>query len=117
MLDLIPPGRAVSVEYDVFPLLVGAGLYAHSRDGAWRDIGTPASYLAANLERMPAGGLVDPSARVDPSASVTGSVVGPGCRIGAGARGVRVGASRGAVVAEGETVENRVDGSDWEPVW
>src|SRR5436190_3179863 len=26
-LDLIPAGRAVSVEYDVFPLLVGAGLY------------------------------------------------------------------------------------------
>ena len=63
VLGLVPQGRAVSVEYEVFPLLVGAGLYALSSDGYWRDIGTPESYLAANLERMPAGGLVDPSAR------------------------------------------------------
>ena len=78
MLELIPAGRAVSVEYDVFPLLVGGGLYARSFEGSWRDIGTPASYLAANLEQMPAGGLIDPSAQVAADAEVTDSVVGPG---------------------------------------
>ena len=30
VLELIPPGRQVSVEYEVFPQLVGAGLYAPS---------------------------------------------------------------------------------------
>ena len=70
MLDLIPAGRAVSVEYDVFPQLVGQGLYALADEGAWRDIGTPESFLAANLERMPPGGLVDPTADVDPAAVV-----------------------------------------------
>ena len=116
-LDLIPEGKAVSVEYDVFPLLVGAGLYAQNADGYWRDIGTPASYLAANLERMPAGGLVDPSARVEPGASVTGSVVGPRCRVEAGATVSGSVLLEGTVVTAGRTVENRVMGSDGEPVW
>jgi mannose-1-phosphate guanylyltransferase len=117
VLDLIPEGRAVSVEYEVFPLLLGAGLYAQSSDGYWRDIGTPESYLAANLERMPPGGLVDPSAQVDTGADVTGSVVGPGCRVEAGARVSRSVLLEGAVVRAGRTVENRVMGSDGEPVW
>jgi mannose-1-phosphate guanylyltransferase len=117
VLDLIPAGRAVSVEYEVFPLLVGAGLYARSSDGYWRDIGTPESYLAANLERMPPGGLVDPSAQVDPAATVTGSVVGPRCRVEAGAQVSGSVLLEGAVVAAGRTVENRVMGSDGEPVW
>ena len=117
VLDLIPAGRPVSVEYEVFPLLVGAGLHAQSSDGYWRDIGTPESYLAANLEWMPAGGLVHPSAQVDPAAEVTGSVVGPGCRVEAGARVSGSVLLQGAVVTAGRTVENRVMGSDGEPVW
>lgn len=117
VLELIPAGPAVSVEYQVFPVLVGAGLYARSFAGAWRDIGTPASYLAANLEQMPAGGLIDPSADVAESAEVTDSVVGPGCRIEAGARVVESVLLAGAVVAEGKTVQNRVVGVSGEPVW
>jgi mannose-1-phosphate guanylyltransferase len=116
-LDLIPEGRPVSVEYEVFPLLVGAGLYAQSSDGYWRDIGTPASYLAANLEWMPPGGLVDPSARVEPGACVSGSVVGPRCRVEAGATVSGSVLLEGALVTAGRTVENRVMGSDGEPVW
>jgi mannose-1-phosphate guanylyltransferase len=117
VLDLIAPGRQVSVEYDVFPLLVGAGLYAQSFAGHWCDIGTPASYLAANLEQMPAGGLVDPTAHIDPSADVTGSVVGPGCRVGAGAHVRASVLLAGAVVAAGRTVDNQVVGTTGEPVW
>jgi mannose-1-phosphate guanylyltransferase len=117
VLDLVPPGRPVSVEYDVFPLLVGAGLYAQSFDGRWRDIGTPSSYLAANLEQMPPGGLIDPTARIDPRAVVTGSVVGPGCRVGAGAHVSASVLLAGAVVAEGRTVDNQVVGTTGESVW
>ncbi|MEP6640876.1 MAG: NDP-sugar synthase [Gaiellales bacterium] len=117
VLDLIPAGRAVSVEYEVFPLLVGAGLYAWGFEGSWRDIGTPASYLAANLERMPAGGLIDPSARISAGAKVTDSVVGPGCRIETGACVFGSVLLAGAVVEEGRTVQNRVVGVSGEPVW
>jgi mannose-1-phosphate guanylyltransferase len=117
VLELIPAARAVSVEYEVFPVLVGAGLYAGSFAGSWRDIGTPASYLAANLEQMPPGGLIDPSAYVAEGAEVTDSVVGPGCRIEAGARVVESVLLAGAVVAEGRTVQNQVVGVSGEPVW
>jgi mannose-1-phosphate guanylyltransferase len=117
VLDLVPPGRPVSVEYDVFPRLVGQGLYALADEGAWRDIGTPESYLAANLERMPPGGLVDPSAVVDPTAVVEGSVVGPGCRIEAGAHVHGSVVLPGALVATGMTLDNLVVGTTGEAVW
>jgi mannose-1-phosphate guanylyltransferase len=117
VLDLIPAGRAVSVEYEVFPLLVGAGLYAWSFDGAWRDIGTPESYLDANLEQMPPGGLIDPSAEIAPGARVMDSVVGAGCRVEAGARVLGSVLLAGAVVAGGRTVQNRVVAQTGEPVW
>jgi mannose-1-phosphate guanylyltransferase len=117
VLELIPGGQQVSVEYDVFPRLVGAGLYAQSSEGYWRDIGTPASYLGANLEAMPPGGLIDPTAHIDPRARVTGSVIGPGCRVEAGALVSASVLLAGAVVAEGRTVDNQVVGTTGEPVW
>jgi len=117
VLDLVPAGRAVSVEYDVFPRLIGQGLYALADAGAWLDIGTPESFLAANLERMPPGGLVDPTALVDPQAVVEGSVIGPGCRIEAGAHIHGSVVLPGALVAEGMTMDNLVVGRTGEPVW
>jgi mannose-1-phosphate guanylyltransferase len=117
VLELIPEGRAVSVEYEVFPALVGAGLYARSFTGYWRDIGTPASYLDANVERLPEGGAIDPTATVAPGASVTGSVVGAGCRVEADARVHRSVLLPGAVVTAGRNVDNLVVGPTGDPVW
>jgi mannose-1-phosphate guanylyltransferase len=54
VLDLIPSGRAVSFEREVFPGLIGEGLYACPVEGYWLDIGTPERYLEATrylLER------------------------------------------------------------------
>jgi mannose-1-phosphate guanylyltransferase len=99
VLDLIPPATPVSIEREVFPRLVGNGLHARVDHGRWRDIGTPESYLAANLELMPPGGLVDPAARVDREAEVRESVVGPGAVVEGGARVVR------SVLREGARVE------------
>jgi mannose-1-phosphate guanylyltransferase len=117
VLDLVEPGRMVSVEREVFPRLVGNGLFAHVGDGRWIDIGTPASYLAANLERMPPGGLVDPGTVVSPSAEVTESVVGHGANIGANARVHRSVVLPGAVVPPGRTYDGKVIGRDGEAVW
>jgi len=117
VLELIPEGRAVSVEYEVFPALVGAGLYARSFAGYWRDIGTPASYLDANVERLPEGGAIDPTATVAAGASVTASVVGAGCRVEADARVHRSVLLPGAVVTAGRNVDNLVVGSTGDPVW
>ena len=50
VLDLIPAGRAVSIEREVFPRLVGQGLYGRRLDGYWMDIGTPERYLQASWD-------------------------------------------------------------------
>ena len=50
VIDLIPPGRAVSIEREVFPRLVGQGLYGRRLDGYWMDIGTPERYLQASWD-------------------------------------------------------------------
>jgi len=45
----IPKGRAVSIEYEVFPKLAEEGvLYGYVYDGLWRDIGKPEDYLEIN---------------------------------------------------------------------
>ena len=107
----------MSVEREVFPRLVGDGLYALTGEGSWRDIGTPASYLAANLEQMPEGGLIDPTASVDPEAVVTDSVVGGRARIEPAARVSRSVVLPGATVAAGSRVHEQVIGLDGRPVW
>jgi NDP-sugar pyrophosphorylase family protein len=43
----IPSGRAVSMELEVLPSLIGKGLYAVRDDGPFIDIGTPESYAKA----------------------------------------------------------------------
>lgn len=108
VLGHIPAGRPVSVEREVFPALLGAGLRVGAAKAAgaayWNDIGTPAAYLRANLDLLKGrlwggrglaltlwgrpdrrGNLVAASARIEPGAEVFGSVVGPDCRVEAGA--------------------------------
>src|SRR4051794_5675216 len=41
VLDLLEPDQSASIERDVFPRLVGNGLYGHVAHGYWLDIGTP----------------------------------------------------------------------------
>jgi mannose-1-phosphate guanylyltransferase len=50
ILDLVPDGREVSIEREVFPRLVGDGLYGRRLDGYWMDIGTPDRYLRATWD-------------------------------------------------------------------
>src|SRR5438067_1322277 len=47
ILEDIPTDRAVSLETEVFPALIGRGLYAIVGAGPFLDIGTPASYSRA----------------------------------------------------------------------
>ena len=97
VLDLIPAGKNVSIERDVFPRLVGEGLHGLLLDGYWMDIGTPERYLQASwdilegrvatrVEPDEPGLLIDPGAEVAAGAKVgPRAVVGPDCRVAAGA--------------------------------
>ena len=49
-----PAGTKLSIERDVFPKLVGDGLYGYEASGYWLDIGTPAALPAGDV-RHPRG--------------------------------------------------------------
>ena len=128
VLDLIPPGQAVSIEREVFPRLIGEGLCGLLLDGYWMDIGTPERYLQASWDILEGtvetrvkptapGLLVGEGAEIDPEADVgPRAVVAGGCRV---ERGATVGDSvlldgcvvgrdalvRDSILAPGATVE------------
>ena len=52
VIESIPAGRAVSFERDIFPTLVGNGLYGYDAAGYWIDIGTPERYLEATWDLL-----------------------------------------------------------------
>jgi mannose-1-phosphate guanylyltransferase len=113
VLDLIEDGRAVSIERETFPSLVGAGLYALRQPGYWSDVGTPASYIAAHHDllagrirsRLP--GLMPGARWIDDGATVsTEAVLEAPCHVASGAvvaAGVHVGG--GSSVALGAEIE------------
>jgi mannose-1-phosphate guanylyltransferase len=96
VLDLVPEGERVNIEREVFPALVGGGLHAIGFDGYWNDIGTFASYRAANADAaaghiagIPGGAhgtWIHPDAKVASGAEVAaGSVIGEGAVVEDGA--------------------------------
>lgn len=51
VLDLIEPGRKVSIEREVWPVLAERGLHGYAHRGAyWMDIGTPERYLEGTAD-------------------------------------------------------------------
>jgi mannose-1-phosphate guanylyltransferase len=50
ILELIPPDRNVSIEREVWPQLIGDGLYGYSSESYWLDIGTPERYLKGTFD-------------------------------------------------------------------
>src|SRR5437588_11539454 len=50
VLELVPPHRNVSIEREVWPLLVGKGLYGFPSQGYWLDIGSPERYLQGTFD-------------------------------------------------------------------
>src|SRR5207248_2466163 len=123
LLDLIPAGRPVSIEREVFPRLVGRGLYGHRLEGYWMDIGTPERYLRASWDILEGfcatdagarlggvgllveeGALVDPHATVHPPALLeTDVVVERDATVGA-----RAVIGRGSEIGAGATVSSSV---------
>jgi len=117
----VPSGQQVSIERELFPTLVGDGLYGYEASGYWLDIGTPDRYLQATYDIL--DGAVRTSVTdaydaahlaVADDARLDGRVVGPAL-VGEGAH-VADGAlvsgrsvlGRGVEVAEGAHVDGSV---------
>ncbi|MCB0865916.1 MAG: NDP-sugar synthase [Solirubrobacterales bacterium] len=119
VLDLVPPHQDVSIEREVWPRLVGDGLYSQRLEGYWMDIGTPDRYLAAcwdilgrKVESEPGdkvddeGRYVAADADVDPGAAVEGQAfVESDCAVAAEATiGPRAVLGAGVSVGKGASI-------------
>ena len=123
VLDMMKDGVRVSFERDIFPALVGSGLFAFEADGYWLDIGTPDRYLQGTRdilegtvntivgEGMENGSLkIGDDATVNPQAQLNGpSLAGRACEIDASAKvGPLTVLGDGCVIGEGAVVEQAV---------
>jgi mannose-1-phosphate guanylyltransferase len=103
IVERIPAGRAVSIEREIFPELVGDGLYGYLSDGYWIDIGTPERYLEATYDLL--AGRVESEL---PERDETASLVYEPC-ITSGARiGPLSVLGRHCSVGDGSTIERAV---------
>lgn len=137
---MAPAGTNISIERDVFPKLVGEGLYGYPADGYWLDIGTPDRYLQGTFDILEGNVSTEIGRRLGQAglalqdgADVRGRVVAPallgdGSTVAAGAivggrtvlgRNVSVGAGShvvssvlldGASVGERSTVRGAIVG-------
>jgi mannose-1-phosphate guanylyltransferase len=103
ILELVAPDRNVSIEREVWPALIGAGLYGFPSESYWLDIGTPARYLQGTFDIIE--GNVATAVRerlgsdwlaIDESAQLHGRVIPPAVL------------ERGVSVAEGAHVGSLV---------
>jgi mannose-1-phosphate guanylyltransferase len=114
VLDLIEPGRPVSVERETFPRLVAAGrMHAVPTDDYWIDAGRPELYLRANLDlvtgrRRDCAEGVHSAAKLGSDVAVREAVIGPGASVGAGAVVTRSVLLPGASVGAGAVVEESI---------
>jgi mannose-1-phosphate guanylyltransferase len=103
IVDLIPPGRSVSIERDVFPRLVGQGLFGLRLEGYWMDIGTPERYLQASWD------IIEGRVQTDVETSGSGPFIAADAEVAADASvGRRAVVGAGASVGSGATVEDSV---------
>src|SRR4051794_17082999 len=121
VLDLIPADRNVSIEREVWPQLVGEGLFGYAAEAYWLDIGTPERYLQGTFDILEGQVVTAVADRLGPGylsvgerVQLDGRIVPPalvdrGCTIASGAHvGSLVVLGEGVSVGEGSTVERSV---------
>jgi mannose-1-phosphate guanylyltransferase len=121
VLDTLRKGQRASIERDVFPQLVGNGLFGHVSHGYWKDIGTPERYLEATFDILEGSVATAVAERMGKTYVWTGddvqnagrivpaSLVESGCRIADGARiGGRAVLERGVEIGTETAVEQAV---------
>jgi len=131
ILDHIPSGRKVSLEREVYPLVLEKGLYAFPFEGYWVDAGTRPDFLRAGSQIMRFRGVksevgrashVHHEAKILPpvvignDCNIANSVIGPDVVIGHGVkieRDVRIRNStlyNGVVVRRGAVIQDSIIG-------
>jgi mannose-1-phosphate guanylyltransferase len=119
--SMAPAGTNISIEREVFPKLVGRGLYGYEASGYWMDIGTPDRYLKATYDILEGEVSTEIGRRLEDrglalvdGAKVEGRIVAPvllapGCSVAAGAIvGDRSVLGEGVTISAGARVHSSV---------
>ncbi len=117
VLDLIPEGL-VSMEKEIFPLLLDQGFHGWHHDGLWIDVGDPGRLRAAShaldphfvggdVEGVVVESILGQGAIVEPGARVEHSVVGDRVTVRSGS------IVRAAVVGDDEVIDGETTGLVW----
>src|SRR3984885_2532811 len=110
ILDLVPADRNVSIEREVWPRLIGNGLYGFPAESYWLDIGTPERYLQGTFDIIEGNvkrAVLERGVTVAQSAQVGSLVVlGEDVSVGAGATVERSVILKGAEIGEGATLRD-----------
>jgi mannose-1-phosphate guanylyltransferase len=118
---MAPAGTNISIERELFPTLVGRGLYGFQASGYWLDIGTPERYLQGTFDILEGNVTTEVGGELSRSglvlvdgARIEGRVVAPAlvaadCVVAAQAIvGGRTVLGRGVTIAQGAHVESSV---------
>ncbi len=84
VIDLIPAGKLVSMEKEIFPQLIAGGFWGLPFTGTWIDVGDPVRLRLA-AQKLDPGYKVGPHSVVAADAKFVQSVGGARCHVGAGA--------------------------------
>jgi len=105
VLDLIPAGKMVSMEKEVFPHLIPQGFYGLPFTGHWIDVGDPQRLRQASRTLDPKFKM-GPGSRVADGGHVEDSLMGRDCHVGVGARLER------CILGDGVTIRDGVHLAD-----
>jgi mannose-1-phosphate guanylyltransferase len=121
LAEMPPAPSKVSIEREVFPRLIGNGLFGFEASGYWLDIGTPERYLQATFDILEGNVQTSVGERLDEAgailaegATIEGRVVAPalvGAKSFVAARAVvggRAVLGRGVRIGEGAHIESSV---------
>ena len=91
ILEMIPAGKKISIERDIYPKVAGNGLYGFPFEGYFIDSGTPESYLEANFKSLGKNGTavhkgasIRGNALIHESAKLKDCIIGSDAIIGPG---------------------------------
>ncbi len=101
VMDLIQPGRLVSMEKEIFPQLLDTGFYGSSFTGQWIDVGDPARLLQAHRALGGGQNIIGQDCTIAPDAVMQDCILGDGVTVSPGAQ------LAGCVIGDGETVSGK----------
>ncbi len=87
IINMIPENKKVSVERDIYPKIVGNGLFGMPFEGHFIDAGTPESYLEANFKLLKAkndeeNNKIKDNVQIHETSEIVDSIIGPNVVVG-----------------------------------